>query len=239
MRRKSGTGYAIVEGIKQEVLSGILRPGDKLPTERTLAERYGVSRIPVREAMKTLAAMGLTHTRRGSGSFVREAVDLPVFDAKLRQRLEAEVLDETIRLRKIVEVEAVKLACRFATGRDMEQIAAAADRAAMELRKREQGMPDGFDAADFAFHLAIVRAGNSPLLAELLATLKKTIAVHQYLSISLSAIVAESTDHHARILAALRKQDEERAVLAMARHIDRVGELLDARLRLDAVLGKA
>jgi GntR family transcriptional repressor for pyruvate dehydrogenase complex len=237
MRRKNGTGYAIVKGIKQDILSGILKPGDRLPTERSLAERYGVSRIPVREAMKTLASMGLTHTRHGSGSFVRDVEDLPVFDGTLRQRLEAEVLQETIELRKTVEVEAVRLACRFASERDMAHIESAAKRAAVELRKREQGTPDGFDAADFAFHLAIARAGGNPLLAELLSALKKTFAVHQYLSTSLSAVVEEATDHHSRILSALRKRDEERAALSMSRHIERVGELLAARLRLDAVLG--
>ncbi|MEO1103406.1 MAG: FadR/GntR family transcriptional regulator, partial [Pseudomonadota bacterium] len=157
--------------LRSKIASGAMRDGDKLPTERTLAEEFGVSRAAIREALAALRSDGLLTARRGSGTFVvKSSAATP---AKTVAQSITEVLD-ILELRMAVEVDAVRLATVRATWAQRAEIDAALR--AME-RTIEAGEPT--PGADRAFHNAIARATNNPVFVRTLEGLgERTIPRH-------------------------------------------------------------
>ena len=110
----------VFEQMKQQMLRGEWKPGEKLPSENQLAEAFGVSRVTIRHALQKLTVLGLIQTTLGEGSFVKEA-QLGVFInpmipmAYLKERNTLEVLD----FRYLVEIETTGMAVQRATDKDI------------------------------------------------------------------------------------------------------------------------
>jgi GntR family transcriptional repressor for pyruvate dehydrogenase complex len=154
--------------LRQQIESGALQPGDRLPTEPQLAEAHGVSRTVVREAVHQLRSQGLLVSRQGAGVFVAQsAVHQPLtFDASVLESFEAVL--QVVELRKVLEGEIAALAAERATPAQVDtlrQRLAAIDEAVTQGR-------DGV-AEDLAFHRAIGDATGNPQFSRLLAHLEQ------------------------------------------------------------------
>jgi DNA-binding FadR family transcriptional regulator len=148
---------------RDRLMAGDLKAGDRLLAERELALALNVSRPVLREALRSLAMLGLVDIQHGRGTFVRSA-DASVLGQALTLCLapEPNILDDVLQTRIAIECQAIRLACERASERDLQAIASTLDKLVGSLDDPERG-----GKADYAFHLAIVRASGSPSLMKI------------------------------------------------------------------------
>ncbi|WP_392670716.1 FadR/GntR family transcriptional regulator [Streptomyces sp. LN785] len=148
-----------VDHLREQITGGHWPVGTKIPGETTLAKALGVGRSTVREAVRTLATLGLLRSRQGSGVFViadRAAEDWP---ARLRRAAVTDVYE----VRMLIEVQAARLAARRRTDEDL----AALNAALVGRRAASSGADAEFVDADIALHRAVVAAAHNPVLSDL------------------------------------------------------------------------
>jgi GntR family transcriptional repressor for pyruvate dehydrogenase complex len=152
--------------LRSQVLSGVIAPGQKLPTENQLTETFGVSRTVIREAMATLAADGLVESRQGAGVFVRDHPTLAFGSISLDVGNKISQAVNVLEVRMGIEIESAGLA---AQRRNTSQEARIQEAFFEFDRLLQQGEPTG--KADFAFHREIAAATNNPFYVEILDAL--------------------------------------------------------------------
>jgi GntR family transcriptional regulator, galactonate operon transcriptional repressor len=152
----------VLRQLGREICAGRYRPGQILPSETELCERFAFSRIVIREAIKSLAAKGLIEVRRRVGTLVLETTRWNLFDPDIISwRAESSTLDpemsrDLMELRRIVEPAAVRLAAMRASGDERKALRAAC----MAMERAVAGKGD-YVKADLAFHTTILSAcGN-------------------------------------------------------------------------------
>lgn len=204
--------------IEEQIQSGVLPLGERMPSEGMLAEKYGVSRPLVREALAELRARGYVETRNGTGTFVRhpDAAHLGevlLSHAALQSTRELNV-DDLYGARSAIETAAARLAATEANDENLEELAHLLE----EMEEHAQD-PIAFTAADVGFHLAIARASGNALLPSMLAPLVRVI-VHGVLESSSEPVAAAAGIRaHREILERLRARDTEGAAEAARLHL--------------------
>jgi GntR family transcriptional repressor for pyruvate dehydrogenase complex len=210
----------VIEQLKGLILDGVLKPGEKFPTEYELCAQLGVSRTAIREAKKSLIGMGLLETRRGQGTYVREDIfDGLMEKASLSLRIGEESIKELIEARRIIEVMSVGLAAERATAEEKERL--------LKLIEKMQAAIDTNDMASFqrndlAWHTTISEATRNRVITKMVGTIRDLLSafIDSVLQIPGSAYSAQSS--HVRVTDAILKGDLEGAKNAMNEHLDDV-----------------
>jgi DNA-binding FadR family transcriptional regulator len=214
-----GTGFEKVFAfLRDRLLEGSIRSGDRLIPERELALQMGVSRPIVREALRALSMMGVVEIRERVGTVVRKP-DISVlgdfFAFSMAQQ--ADIVDDVMQARIAIEVQAIRLACRHATTSDLERIAAAVDHIEATVNDSDEG-----SRADYEFHAALVRASRSETLMQLYAAMSTLLmrSHHERRDVvgGDPAIKQYLVEDHARIFQALVSRDEECADQVLRKH---------------------
>lgn len=209
--------------VRDELLAAIkrgeLKPGDPIPSERRLGETFGVSRVSVREALRSLEAMNLVEVHHGRGAFVAEgpgAGFVEPFASWLEVHRDAVI--DLLKVRGALDELAAGEAAVEHDPADLMQLRAAQS-AFAEAAGRDGAPADELTALDVGFHVAIARAAHSELL------LRLEIDLHGQLSESREAMFAprsrptKSAVEHATIVDAIAHRDEAQARAAVAAHI--------------------
>jgi GntR family transcriptional repressor for pyruvate dehydrogenase complex len=211
----------IVEQISGTIARGGLKPGDRIPSEKQLCTQFGVGRTSVREALRSLAAMGILESRMGEGTFVAEDTGRFIersFEWGLL--LNPKVVEDLIETRLMLESHTAYLAASKASAADRADAAAAVQRMKESIED-----PEAYLESDLQFHLTIARATQNSILRNLLSTTRG------YLQVWIRETLAQpapggtekrarlSIAEHRRILRALERRDAEGARRAMAAHI--------------------
>jgi GntR family transcriptional repressor for pyruvate dehydrogenase complex len=210
----------VVERLRELIDVQGLRPGDRLMSERELAERLGVSRTSVRQALTALEVTGLVDVRHGGGVFLARALDdvLPSLANELASSYEQ--LPAVIEVREAIETQTARLAARRRTADDLRAMHAAIE--AMEATIDSTGDPADADAD---FHTAIVKAARNQLLAHLWADLSEPIDQTRRASLARPGRPPKSLAAHRLIFAAIEAGDEDAAAQRMREHLSVVGDL--------------
>lgn len=205
----------LARSLTEELASGAYPVGARLPAERELAVKHGVSRPTVREAIIALEVQGLIEVRVGSGAYVRRlpgSEDLPGFNVSAFELTEARLL---------FEGEAAALAATQVTDEELAEIERLVDAIA-----QENNDPRGSEKADRAFHLAIAKATRNGAihdaierLWDLRASSPEAALLHEK---ARTANIKPVVDEHSAILQALRARDPVAARLAMRGHLSQV-----------------
>ncbi len=190
--------------------------GDRLPSEASLCEGYGVSRTIIREAMKTLHARGLVDSKPGSGAHITkpEAQDVSALMERII-RMDSIDYRSTFELRSILESAAVELASQRADEeqlREMDEI--------LERLKGQDLSPDQRLALDFQFHLLIANATGNQLLATLVEAMSNIIKYSMRSGVFVHGGIEDSILRHQKIMDALYAHDPALARDAMREHLD-------------------
>ena len=212
----------VAERLRDLVRSGALLPGDRIPSERELAARFGVGRPAVREALRELKTRGLLASGRGSQGTVVAGVSTSALVNGMTETAGpgAEHLADLMELRSAVEIQAAGLAARRSERGDRLLLGRTLGPADQPLGSEE----------DRAFHRAIAQAGRNPLFYQLVSNLSDLI--HQQMSPLLSDLYAQpGTTHtlhgqHRAVVEAIERGDEAAARQAMRRHLTFVGQAL-------------
>src|SRR3990172_1256658 len=131
----------VLEQIQRLIAQGKLRPGDHLPSEMELAERFGVGRSSIREAMRVLQLVGVVEVIQGKGSFVREPGILPLM-IDWSRIAEMGIISEVMEARQFMEVLLAQLAAERATEEDLEALRAALARSRASITNAETKPPN-------------------------------------------------------------------------------------------------
>ena len=217
-RRSDGetaAGAQVVDHVRREIEAGRLGPGDRLPPERELAQRMGVSRPSLRSGLRTLQAMGILHARRGAGTFIVEGPPhLGKAPLQFLAALHGFTLDQMYEARRMLEVGAAGLAAQRATG---EQLAAMSDELTGMYATLDD--PQVFLRHDLGFHRAVAAGSGNPIVATIIGTLVEIIWETGRLNMA-GFSLRESADTHRRIYDAIRSRSPERARREMTGHLE-------------------
>jgi DNA-binding FadR family transcriptional regulator len=217
----------IVRRLVNLILEAGLRPGDKLPSERELMARLGVGRSSLREAVRTLAALGVVDVRVGSGMFVADGessvLTMPLSWGLLMGERSAH---EVVEARRVVEIELAGLAAERATE---AEIASIGEKLALMRASLEDA--EAFARNDLEFHLAIARAAHNQVLYHVIDTLRHVLRAWFVEVFPRRQDSGEPIRNHEPILAAIRVRDPEAARRAMAEHLASGARWLDEVLR--------
>ncbi len=209
----------LAERIRQQILSGALNPGDRLPTERIFARDYGVSRTVVREAVKTLQQEGLIEIKAGLGTFVVDATDR-AFSQSLSLMMSVSLSDkllDVVEIREILEVQMAALAAARAKPEDIDKMKSA-------VAKMDRSLDDisEFIKQDHAFHLALAHATQNAVMPLLISSIVDLLQQLRSRTALVDGSLERGQQHHKRILDAISRGDAEVAREAMQAHLRQV-----------------
>lgn len=154
--------------IKNDIASGKLKKGEKIPPEPELMEIYDVGRSTIREAVKTLAMSGILKVQQGFGTIVASKIK----EEPLSQRLRRAEFDEINTVRALLEKEIVRLACIHRTEADLEQMMDLLDQRKRSIEAKQQKKCAD---ADINFHISIAKASGNLVLLDLYENFSKVI----------------------------------------------------------------
>ncbi len=205
----------VVERLRAHVTAEGLTAGDRLPSERDLAQRLGVSRAPVAQAIVALEVQGLVEIRHGGGVYLlKDTLDVePVADLVARRQLLPDVLDA----RDALETKMAALAATRHSEADLGAIDAALDVMREEMETGAVPME-----GDRLFHRAVAASAHSELLAAFYDEISDQIAQSRAESLRQPGRPRQSLADHERIVAAIRAGNAAGAAAAMHEHVDHV-----------------
>ena len=209
----------VVDGVKQMILDGELKAGQRLPAEKELAATLGVSRGSLREGVHALGTLGILESRHGDGTYVT-TLDPALLLAPVG--FVAELQDDAAAfhtVRRLLETEAAGLAALHVEDDCLARLRAVLDETARAL------VDDPLDHdrlvdADLAFHEEVARASGNPVLAALVVGLAgRASRVRLWRGLSDEGAEDRAFVEHEAILAAVAAHDPDRARLRMATHL--------------------
>lgn len=203
------------------IARGALKPGERIPSEKKLCDQFGVGRTLVREALRSLAGMGILESRAGNGTFVAKNSDRCLERAfQWGLLLNSKVVEDLVETRLSLESCAASLAATRATKENLRTLE-------MAIRGMKESIsdPERYLEFDMAFHLELARATQNGILENLLSTIRAYLqasireALRPAPGRDSSRRAALSIDQHRKILKALKARNPRAAEQAMSRHI--------------------
>ncbi|HLW59150.1 MAG TPA: FadR/GntR family transcriptional regulator [bacterium] len=205
---------AIVAQLQELILHGPLRPGDRLPSERELVGRFGVSRVSVRQALAVLHAMGLIQIRSGGGVFAARTARGGVLAVAAALTGGRDLTRAQMEVRLIVEPRAAALAAQRATRADLRALAAALEGQARGIPTPELGL-----RGDAQFHTTIAEAAKNPLLLKMVEVITDALMPSREASARVPGGPQRAIQEHRRILRAIQRRDPRAAEQLMRAHL--------------------
>ena len=222
----------IVEQIRQLMADGNLKAGDKLLSERELAERLQVSRASVREAIRSLELMAFVEIKPGEGTFVRsQNTNDIILPLAMFLAVEKSSFLEMFEIRRVLETATSSMAAERATEEEIEQIRVAYEKMEESISFRDSEKGEEYDTI---FHYAIAEATHNGLLIRLYRTISedfsRTISTaRRYLFID-EQNPQIILDHHKKIYEAIRDHNPKKASEAMLEHLTFAEEEMSKKL---------
>lgn len=212
--KKSTLSDSIVQQIIEMISAGNILPGERLPSERDLAEALSVSRPSIREAMRSLHALGLIEIRTGDGTYLNENIG-QLSDFRVKNIFKKYSMLELTEARKLLEVEIVALAAERATEQDKENI-----KEAFQNTLKYPDDPKGFLKADFEYHMTIAEAAQNQFLAEMLYTTRDLMVDGYQDVVRLPGKGDKLREYHNSIMDAVLAGDKKKAQKVMEAHLE-------------------
>jgi GntR family transcriptional repressor for pyruvate dehydrogenase complex len=232
--RLSDQAESLIEAL---ITSGELKVGAKLPGERDLVNRLGVSRTVVREAIGRLASRGILHVQAGKGTYVTGTPSF-AFDERWQAWLagDLEKVGAMLAVREILEVRGAAWAAERATDADLKEL-----RAAFEEFERAVGSGPVSDIAqaDKLFHYQLAVCARNDVLTSFVHSINESIVATRRSALAAPDGAPKSLEEHRAILLAVEARDQNQASEAMARHIGRVRSDIDRMLKAGTSTGTA
>lgn len=222
--RSNQTLYGQIANIwRDRILSGEFRPGDVLPSEREIAAELDVSRIPVREAMKSLEYLGVVRQERGKGVVVQEA-DLGnalKVVGPLVTTITPKILDDLFEFRLLIEPYAAEQAARYATPEELELMAEAIDRQRRAYLNHEQAEDVSFD-----FHYSVMFASHNEIIAIVSRFLMELQHYSRHMTLWNEERRRNAFVEHNKVYQAICTRNPETARNAMYEHLAKAQKVL-------------
>lgn len=211
----------IVEQITDLIARGVLKPGNRIPSEKQLCQQFGVGRTSVREALRSLSVMGILESHAGEGTFVSGNTERYLERAfRWGLLLDRKVVEDLVETRLMLESHTAYAAASKATTDDLREI-----ERAIQGMEESLGDPPRYLAYDLQFHLRIAGATQNVILQNLLGTIRSYLQAWIKETLTTSPVknssqrAALSVAQHKQILCAIRSHRAEEARKVMTEHI--------------------
>ena len=166
--KRTSISEQIFEQLKEKIISGEIRTGDKLPSENELCKIYGVSRTTIRQALLSLSGLDLIETRFGEGSFVKRINQGVALNALIPHSfLSEKSIVEIIEFRRLIEPNATHLACEKATDDDIRNL-----EVIYNLMVKNQNNLEEFSKLDYDFHIEIAKISKNSYVIKIYEIIK-------------------------------------------------------------------
>lgn len=209
---------SIVKQLQQLILKGELKPGEKLPPERSLAEELNVSRTSIREALRALEMMGYLESKVGigGGTYVKEITFDNIISPFSRVLIQNdEYIVELLEVRLFLEIEVSRLAALRRSDRELKKMRSAADQMEAEINSGGTGLQ-----GDNAFHQALAEAANNRVLQQLLLMCGDLLEVEREAHLANNKKEpVKALRQHRQLIEAIEAGDEDAARQIMSDHI--------------------
>lgn len=204
--------------LQRLICDGSLKPGEKLPPERELADMFHVSRGSLRDAVRALEVTGFVEARHGEGTVVRtpsaDSLLQPLTAAMLRRR---EFVGELLEFRAMIEPVLAKRAAAYASAEDLQRL--------RDVLRRQQEKVDHGEIAideDTEFHNTIAHAAKNEVVLNVLEAFMDLLRESREHSLQVEGRLQKSLEGHRQILHAIERRDALAAEAAMRRHIEKI-----------------
>ncbi|SFN92385.1 transcriptional regulator, GntR family [Roseovarius lutimaris] len=226
---------AVTRQIEKLILQGILRPGERLPAERDLAEKLGVSRPSLREAVAELQDKGLLTTRAGAGIYVADVLGSAFSEALIRLFANHdEAVFDFIAFRRDLEGIAACRAARFASDTDLQVIQTVMDK--MEAAHKKTNPADEA-RLDAEFHMAIIEASHNVVMLHMMRSmfqlLREGVFYNRQVMFKQRTTRGALLDQHRAINSAIQARDPDAAHEAVNAHLNYVEKALADQQKAD------
>lgn len=221
----SSVSNEIYNSIETKIVSGELKPGDKLPSEHELCNIWNTSRITVRQALERMVALGILKKVRGGGTYVSESESSialsPLFAFAI---FRDESVKDILTFRKVIDVGVVKLCAANRDDNNLQKMRACLEK--MEIGFAAENRAQ-INEADLEFHMEIARGSKNPLNVKIYEMLRHIIRKNQ-ININVMLGVSSSIKEHKNIYIAIEDGNPELAAHFMERHIQRTIEEMES-----------
>jgi len=190
----------VAERLRQQIFNRELEPGDWID-EQKIAVEYGISRTPLREALKVLAVEGLVTMKLRRGAYVSE--------------MSTRDVDQVYHLMALLEADAASRVAAQASDAQIAELQALHDRLESQVSQR-----DAFFATNEEFHLRLLALAGNRWSAQIVQDLRKVMKLNRQLSLFKQGRLAESLAEHRAVMAAIAARQPEAATLLMRAHFD-------------------
>lgn len=215
----------VIEELKQMIISGKLKRGDRLPSERDLVEQLKVSRTSIREAIRALQIIGLVECRRGGGNYIKESFEHSLVEPlSITFMLQNSKSMEILELRRVVEVETAALAAEKIGDRELKDLEAI-------IKQLKESSDEEINAKlDKEFHYKIANASGNFLIISVLNAISSLMDF--FIKDARQIILRDKKNrellikHHEDLYKALLERDRSKAAETMRKHLDLINYYL-------------
>lgn len=215
---------ATVTYIKKQIVDGAIKPGEQLPSERTLQESLGVSRFTLREALARLSALGIVEITHGKGAFIAQemnpsSLDNVFFPLFANQNIQS--LIDFFEARMLIESEAVRLCAKRRTKEDLEKL-----NGILEMSEAALEDPLMFGELDFLFHNKVSQAAGNIFIDKMMGCLNEHIKKYLLMLANNPENRKRSLVNHRNILEMIEKKDVDNAGKITRKHLHQTFKML-------------
>ncbi|MFC3862486.1 FadR/GntR family transcriptional regulator [Deinococcus antarcticus] len=208
--RRSSVGADIARQLQQLINEGTLKTGDRLPSQRELAQQFGASLAGVREALSVLSAAGLIEARPGRGTVVSSVGGaVPSFDGWLGVISDAEEFEELVQARRLLETFTIAQAVQLATPAQVASL-----RAAVETMREKLNDPEAYTEADMKFHLLLAEVAGNRVVTRLMRAIQRPLMQqlrYSIIHLQKNGRLADNLATHVRIVDGIERHERELA----------------------------
>jgi len=212
---RNGVSDQVYSQLKENVVQGVWRPGEKIPSENQLVSLFGVSRASIRIAIQRMITLGLLESRVGDGTYVKAFTPSVYINELVPLVLKPEDQLEIMEFRRALEIEALRLAATRATDEDIRELEEIHTRARKAFKRLDL---ETYFKEDLKFHMQIFKMSKNSIFVTTVQTLGDVLFPHFY-SVARDffetyEVPSDEADLHTTIVKALKKRDAKACVRA-------------------------
>ena len=222
----------VIKQIENLIKEGRLKPGDKLPPEKSLSEQLGVSRPSVREAIVGLEILGIVECKGGKGNFIKDIANFPNHNQAITNLETQHSPFELLKARKLIEVVVAEYAAQMGQKVDLEKIQLSLNGMRKTLQPKG-GREDyiEFSRFDREFHINIAQATHNDVLIRIIIELVENLKEHMWInmkerSFGIPGMPQKTIKEHELIFSAIEAKNPELAKKYMLNHLSRIEKTL-------------
>lgn len=222
IKRQQPVTELVFDQLKENIINGNWKPGDKIPSENVLSSLLGVSRMSVRVAIQRLAALGMLDAKVGEGTFVRSFEPSSYIREFMPMALEAKNQISILEFRKALESESIRLAIKRASDEEIGELR----EIYRQMEKYRRSNRDRYMQLDYDFHFKIAQMSCNEIFASVFENFSDILSLHYYSVVgdtwqSHPQDQPHTTDEHGVIMQGIEDRDEDLAISGFLQMIEK------------------